>query len=97
MPPDRSTKPIGNGSAPAGQDGHADPAGPAVLRILRGNPSAPEIAAIVVAVAAAARQAQADRARVQRPARSEWTSRARRLRQPLAHSPGGWRASSLPR
>ncbi len=96
MPLDPSMKPIDNGSVPPGAAAPPDPAGPTVLRILNGSPSAEEIAAVLVAVAAA-RNAPASRARAAGPSRSGWSSRSRLLREPLARGPGGWRASALPR
>jgi hypothetical protein len=96
MPPDSSTKPMDNGSAPPGPAAPPDPAGPAVLSILNGSPSAEEIAAVVVAVVTA-RKAPASGARVAGRIRFGWSSRSRLLREPLPHGPGGWRASALPR
>jgi hypothetical protein len=82
MPPDAKPERSGEtGSAP-------------VLAIVRGNPSAEQVAALVAVLAARARPAGA-------PApgnmRSEWSSRSRLLRAPLERGPGGWRASALPR
>ena len=66
-------------------------AGP-VLRIVRGNPTDDEVAALVVAVAT--RSAGA----VEQPApRSLWRSRSRNIRPAVSPSPGAWRASGLPR
>ena len=96
MPPDPSIRTMDNGSAPPGAAPAPGPAGPAVLSILKGSPSAEEIAAVVVAIAAA-RRAPASEARVAGRIRFGWSSRSRLLRQPLAPGPGGWRASALPR
>jgi hypothetical protein len=64
------------------------------LAIVRGNPSAEQIAAVVAVLAARARPAEAPTPRTMR---SEWSSRSRLLRAPLARGRGGWRASALPR
>jgi Acyl-CoA carboxylase epsilon subunit len=96
MPPAPRVKPGDNGSAPPGLDQPPDPAGATVLTIVKGSPSAEEIAAVVVAVAAA-RNGPASGARAAGRIRSEWSSRSRLARQPLARGPGGWRASALPR
>jgi len=69
---------------------------PPALVIAAGNPSAEEIAAVVTVLSA--RLAQADRAAgVGETARYGWSARSRMLREPTARSPGGWRASALPR
>lgn len=65
-----------------------------VLAIVRGNPSAEQVAALVAVLAARARPAAASPAR---NVRSEWSARSRLLRAPLVRGPGGWRASALPR
>jgi hypothetical protein len=96
MPPEKGMNPIINGSAPPGPAARPGPDGPPALRIVKGNPSAEEIAAVVAAVAAA-RNAPAVQASVAGQIRSRWSSRSRLLRQPLAHGSGGWRASALPR
>jgi hypothetical protein len=65
-----------------------------LLRIVRGTPDDVELAALTAVVASlpgpeapAEEQAQ----------RSAWADPAFRLRVPLAHGPGAWRASGLPR
>jgi len=62
------------------------------LRIVRGNPTPEEVAALV-AVLTARRTAAAP---ARRP-RSLWTDRAPLLRRPLHPGPHAWRASALPR
>jgi len=61
------------------------------LRVIRGDATPEEIAALVVALAtrtaAPARPPVRPRANWRRPV----------LRAPLAHGPGAWRASALPR
>jgi acyl-CoA carboxylase epsilon subunit len=61
------------------------------LRIVRGEPSDDEIAALIAVLAALAS------APVQPPVpRSAWADPAHRLRTPLHPSPGAWRSSALP-
>ena len=82
-----------NGALSAGPAARPAPAGSPVLTVVRGNPSAEEIAALV-AVLTAARAASAGAAAA-RPG-SAWSARSRLLRAPLPRGPGGWRASALP-
>jgi hypothetical protein len=63
-----------------------------VLAVVRGEPSAEELAAVIVALAGRAGQVRAER----RPQRSQWSARARLMRPPLRPGPGAWRASALP-
>ena len=64
-----------------------------VLRVVRGNPSDEELAALVAVVSAVSAAAEP-----QKPARrSAWSSRRNLVREPLAHGPGAWRASGFPR
>jgi len=63
------------------------------LRVVAGNPSPDEIAALVAVLSH----------RVNRPTpapearRSLWASRSRQVRPVLGAGPGSWRASTLPR
>ncbi|HEX4656112.1 MAG TPA: acyl-CoA carboxylase subunit epsilon [Streptosporangiaceae bacterium] len=82
------------------QPGRSGETGPApepapVLTIVRGNPSAEEIGAVVAVLAAA--MASANETRARDAIRSQWSARSRLLRAPLPRSQGGWRASALPR
>ena len=76
-------------------------AGRVHLRVVAGQPTADELAALTVALSLAAR-ARAVRARAAaRPAGGRapvggWAWRGRLLRSPLAHGPDAWRRSSLP-
>ena len=63
------------------------------LRLVRGDATPEEIAALVAVLSAAG--AAGDPA-PPRP-RSQWASRERAVRQPLAPGRGAWRASALPR
>lgn len=63
------------------------------LRVVRGNPTDEEVAALLAVVSALGAQ--------QEPAppapRSAWADRRNLVREPLAHGPGAWRASAFPR
>jgi len=72
-----------------------EPDQPPVLAFAAGNPSAEEIAAVVAVLSV--RLGQAGRAGAGGTARSGWSARSRLLRAPVLRSPGGWRASALPR
>jgi hypothetical protein len=65
-----------------------------VLDVIRGEPTADELAAVVVVLAA--RAAHAGGESVPRPPRSQWAARARQMRPQLTTGPGAWRASALP-
>lgn len=72
-------------------EAQSTPARPA-LRIVRGNPTAEEVAALVaVLTARAARTTAAP----PRPVAPGWRDRATTQRQPLRPGPGAWRASAL--
>jgi hypothetical protein len=75
---------------------HSEPGPPPALVIVRGNPSAEEIAAVATVLSARAASA-AREARRGESGRKEWSARYRLLREPLVRAPGGWRASALPR
>ncbi len=63
------------------------------LRIVRGNPTDEEVAALV-AVVTTLGEAPSETPGPPRPA---WSNRRALVREPLAHGPGAWRASGLPR
>ncbi len=71
--------------------GELTPARP-LLRVVRGNPSPEELAALLALVAA--RGSGAEQPEPAPPSR--WASRAAGLRRPLSPGPGAWRASGLP-
>jgi hypothetical protein len=72
-------------------------AGAPYVRVVRGDASAEEIAALVATLTAvaAARSAAATPAR-QQPTAHNWNSRARLLRTPVHAAADGWRRSALP-
>ena len=63
------------------------------LRIVKGNPSDEEVAALVAVVSALG---SAEEPAPERP-RSAWSDRRTLMREPLPHGPGAWRASGLSR
>jgi hypothetical protein len=67
---------------------------PPLLRIVKGDPTPEEVAALVTVVSAAA-AAEAS-AKDRRPT-PEWSAQHRKLRRPHLHGAGAWRASGLPR
>jgi hypothetical protein len=61
------------------------------LRVVRGDPTAEELAALVtVLVTRSGEMAEPARGR------SAWNDPARLVRRPLGHGPGGWQASGRP-
>jgi hypothetical protein len=72
-------------------------AGPA-LRVVRGDATPEEIAALVAVLLARSASAAGEvpSASASVPARSAWSDRSRLLRRPLQPGPGAWRRSGLP-
>jgi hypothetical protein len=68
----------------------SQPAEPARLRIVRGEPTAEELAALAAIVAATGNPAPEP---VQRVRRGGWNDPAHQHRRPLLAGPNGWRAS----
>ena len=64
-----------------------------VLTVVRGEPTAAELAALIVVLGGRAEQAVAS----PRGPVSQWAERARFMRPALQAGPGAWRASALPR
>jgi hypothetical protein len=63
------------------------------LRVVKGNPSDEELAALVAVVSALG----AGEEEAPAPVRSAWSDRRVAVREPLAHGPGAWRSSAFPR
>lgn len=64
------------------------------LRLVRGDATPEEVAALIAVLSAAGGEDDPD----ETPrARSRWASRESAVRRPLAPGPGAWRASALPR
>lgn len=74
----------------------SEPTPPPVLRIVRGEPTAEEVAALVAALAASGSAAAAAAAGSAKPL-SQWRNRSRSIRPPQSKGPGAWRASGWPR
>ena len=67
-------------------------AAPPLLRVVRGDATPEEVAAIVAVVASLGGE------KMPAPRRTpEWSAHHRKLRASHLHGPGGWRASGLPR
>jgi hypothetical protein len=65
---------------------------PPVLRVVRGDATPEEVAALVAVLGSLTGPAPAPPRRA-----PEWSAHHRRVRRTLPHGPGGWRSSSLPR
>jgi hypothetical protein len=65
------------------------------LRVVSGQPTAEELAAVVVVFGAVAARGSSRPAGA--PRRSQWAAPARLVRAPIVAGPGAWRASALPR
>ena len=63
-----------------------------VLRIIKGDATPEEVAALVAVVAALGSGTKPPRRRT-----PEWSAHHRKVRRTLPHGPGGWRSSALPR
>ena len=61
------------------------------LRVVRGNPTDEEVAALVAVVSTLHTPEEPEPA-----PRSAWSERRNLVRQPLPHGPGAWRASAYP-
>ncbi len=64
-----------------------------MLRIVRGDATAEELAALVAVLAARSGSVPEP----EPEPRSLWRDRSAAVRAPLLHGPGSWRASGLPR
>jgi Acyl-CoA carboxylase epsilon subunit len=64
-----------------------------VLSVVTGEPTAEELAALVIALTARAGQPGPA---APSPAPSQWAAKSRQLRPQLFPGPGAWRASALP-
>lgn len=65
-----------------------------VLRVVKGDPTPEELAALVAVVQARVSAAGKPAAR---KVKSGWAAYWRSVREPVQHGPGGWRASARPR
>jgi hypothetical protein len=71
-----------------------EPSGPPLLRVVRGDATPEEIAALVAVLLA--RPADAGAPGPVRSVSGFWSDRSRLLRRPLSPAPGAWRRSALP-
>lgn len=82
------------GTGTSGNDTSTPEERRALFRVVRGEPTAEELAALTVTLAALAGAGGGEPA----PApRSAWNDPAARFRTPLTPGPGAWRASTWPR
>jgi hypothetical protein len=63
-----------------------------LLRVVRGDATPEELAALVAVVAALGSAG----GEPPRPRVPEWSAHHRKMRRSLPHGPGGWRSSALP-
>ncbi|GAA4957371.1 hypothetical protein GCM10023224_49110 [Streptomonospora halophila] len=68
-----------------------------LLRVVRGDPTPEEAAALVAVLTARARAARAADGGPAAPPRSRWREGSRLLGRPPAPGPGAWRAAYRPR
>ncbi|MGR6923809.1 acyl-CoA carboxylase subunit epsilon [[Actinomadura] parvosata] len=66
------------------------------LRIVRGDATPEEIAALAVALASRRARAEAPAEPGRQPARQTWRNPARAMRKPVAPGKSAWRMSALP-
>ncbi len=76
---------------PADRD---QPAGQPLLRVIHGDATPEEIAALVAVLTM--RAAGDEAPSPDRSAQNSWSDRSRALRDPLVPGPGAWRRSGLP-
>jgi hypothetical protein len=75
-----------------GGETQAEPSAP-LLRVVKGDPSPEEVAALVAVVSAMAAGAAEAASRQQRPTPA-WAAHHRKHRPPHRHGPGAWRLSA---
>ncbi|HXB47384.1 MAG TPA: acyl-CoA carboxylase subunit epsilon [Streptosporangiaceae bacterium] len=75
-------------------DSQVQPAPVPEVRVVRGEPTTAELAALIVVLGA--RSNSSAQAAVSQPRRSRWAARDRLIRQPVAAGPGAWRSSAQP-
>jgi hypothetical protein len=77
-------------------DDDSRPEGRPVLRVIRGDATPEEIAALVSVLMAHAAGSSEPASQSAPPRRSAWSDRSRQLRAPFRPAPGAWRRSALP-
>jgi Acyl-CoA carboxylase epsilon subunit len=83
---------VSDADRPTDGDPTAEPVRP-LLRIVRGDPTPEELAAVVTVVTAAI----APSATTTDEPRGQWRARGRNIRPALSRGPDAWRASGFPR
>jgi hypothetical protein len=68
-----------------------------LLQVVRGNPSAEELATVIAVLTAANAEAQSQGSGRERRLASTWSRNASMLRSPLTPGPGQWQFSSRSR
>ena len=95
MSAEAAAGPADDGSA---DDGSAAADDVLTLSVVRGEPTAEEVAALVAVLAGRVAAQEQAQAQSEKPARmSGWTDRSRYVQGRLSHSADGWRRSALPR
>lgn len=89
-----SAGPAGPMPARGDEDSASAASSTPLLRIVNPDATPEEIAALVAVFSALGTSGGGDGAKRRTP---EWSRPSRRMRGPVAHGPGGWRASSMPR
>ena len=64
-----------------------------LLRVVKGDPTPEEVAALVAVVSAIGNAAAEQASRDEKQPRGEWSARHRLVRRTFPHGPGAWRAS----
>ncbi len=72
------------------------PAASPLLRVVRGDATPEEIAALVAVLATRGGGGESDARSQPRSVKNTWSDRSRLLRRPLSPGPGAWQASGLP-
>jgi acyl-CoA carboxylase epsilon subunit len=88
---DNKASPERSASSPPGGGQDPSPAARPFLRIVKGDPSPEEVAALVVAMSALRRDSEPVRPAT---SRSGWSDRSRLLRTPVHPSQDAWRRSA---
>jgi hypothetical protein len=86
---------MSQGARGAGAEQAADET-PPLVSVVRGEPTAAELAALAVVIDALVRYGSQPSA-AERPGGSRWAAREQLMRPQLRPGPGAWRASALPR
>ncbi|MGO8982987.1 MAG: acyl-CoA carboxylase epsilon subunit [Streptosporangiaceae bacterium] len=94
MPDPASSSGRGAPAAPGELAAAGEHASQRVLSVVRGAPTAAELAAVVAVLASIRAPSGGPATPASRP---EWSARARVMRAPVTTGPGAWRSVALPR